>query len=207
MQVCLKSCKGFTHFPNFQQKRKQNRRQNDGVSTFLRPLPVKRVTYRFAYKTALTSTAGALFRQDFSAAQVQSLPANNWAEQVTTFSAYRVRRLSLVFIPVEAASTTLSQGLITVVPYGRGETITSLATSLPNSTLRMINSADSRMHTLSVSAESQIADEANTYSGTSNALPTINSFGFSINSDADFTASTTYWDVIVYWDVEFQTTR
>lgn len=171
------------------------------------PLPIDRrggdsIRKRMTYTTTVSTSAGTSLAIAATGAQVQSLPANEWASFSNRYISYRVRAITVYwapFYPVNLAA--LAHDVFAVVEDPSG--ITS-AGGTYNSLISLKRLA---MHPTfrpwKFKAKASEEDHL-LWSPTSGPIPSGNYFQVKATSGGALTTATIYGRYTVIWDVELR---
>jgi hypothetical protein len=199
-----------TFIKSMSKRSKRGMRDSDVVrfARVDRPLVPKGdlITKRLTYSNVLSSTGSgnAIPVTSFTTAQVQSVPAAEWASFAARYQQFRVKSISLILMPYYNVSSQIS-GSSEMVCLAIGDYLGSAA---PASNTQVISDEN----TVFRIADKNIIHSVNwarnpnakLWNPTSAALPTANNYAIVLASLNSLANNSAYFTYIVEWDVEFR---
>jgi len=168
---------------------------------------VKRMT--IPNQAVVAATAGNIIALDVSttAAQVQSVPASEWASFAARYQQYRVRRVKMTLLPCNNVSYVVAAVAVVHTSMYSGDFIgasapTTAAQVLSDEKARISSTAKPLIYTVDWSRN----PNARLWNPTNAALPVANSFGvaFASSTQAILAANANYFTKSTEFEVEFR---
>jgi hypothetical protein len=171
-----------------------------------RPLVPKgdMITKRLTYTGQLSSNGGGVIPVvGFTTAEVQSLPAYEWASFAARYQQFRIKAISLTLMPYYNMS--YSMGPTPLLNLAIGD---YLGTSVPGS-LQQVLADESTVLWLSDRLHSHAVNwvrnpNAKLWNPTSAALPAANTYAICLASLNAVSVSTAFFSYVIEWEVEFR---
>lgn len=178
--------------------------QRDGAGDVL----VKRLTLQGGQ---IFSTAGnviAVNATNLTAANVQSVPATEWASFAARYQQFRVRSVRVIMEPTYPGSGTPVAASVSHGTFYVGDFIGS---AVPTTAAQVLSDEGVHIYCTSQRVDYMVDwtrnPNAKLWNPTSAALPVANSYGIAYASNSAATclaASTTFYSYTVEWIVEFR---
>jgi len=162
------------------------------------------VVKRMTFPSVLTTGAGtSIAVTGFSTAQVQSAPATEWASFAARYQQYRVRAIRVTgkaALPIQSA--TAAHGLLYRADYIGGAGPATPAQTLSDEGVRIVATHSDFRDTVTWKGNSN----ARLWNPTSAAIPLANTFNWVCASAVlpVLTTGTTYYALVIEWEVEFR---
>lgn len=149
-----------------------------------------------------TATAGgAIAVTSFPASAVQALPATEWASFAARYQQFRVRSVTLKFVPANNVSIAgVGDGRVFVSDY--------IGTAVPTTAAQVLADEHCRIKTAmkpwQFTTTWKRNPNAKLWNPTSAALPVANNYSIVIASPVDFAAAQPIGFITYHWVVEFR---
>lgn len=169
------------------------------------PVSFRNVGMRRTFFTyvPLQTTVTGIIQYAVGASYCQTAPIADWASCAALYSDYRVRRIIVKLIPLQAFTVTNSGGMLVAGKFygGDGSQISNVQTALETRGSQIINCLSP--DTVTVTVTPSTSPSSDNWDRTNVGMSTITNFGVYFYATG-LTASTSYFTLVAEYEVEFR---